>query len=67
MPLLLKNNAANSLVEDYAACLELRSEECQVVENSSDDPGVLIMQVIENVFYSVFVLFVVWMTLNFRF
>lgn len=50
VPLLLKNNAANSLVEDYAACLELRSEECQVVENSSDDPGVLIMQLlIENV------------------
>lgn len=54
VPLLLKNNAANSLVEDYAACLELRSEECQVVENSSDDPGVLIMQVVENAFYYFF-------------
>ncbi|CAN0838668.1 Nuclear pore complex protein NUP205 [Linum grandiflorum] len=44
--LLLKSNAAASLVEDYAACLELRSEECQVIENSADDPGVLIMQLL---------------------
>lgn len=43
--LLLKYNAASSLVEDYAACLELRSEESQIVENSGEDPGVLIMQV----------------------
>ena len=43
--LLLKSNAASSLIEDYAACLELRSEECQIIESSSDDPGVLIMQV----------------------
>jgi nuclear pore complex protein Nup205 len=43
--LLLKSNAASSLIEDYAACLELRLEECQIIENSSDDPGVLIMQV----------------------
>lgn len=43
--LLLKSNAASSLVEDYASCLELRSEECHVIENSGDDPGVLIMQV----------------------
>ena len=43
--LLLKSNAANSLVEDYAACLESRAEESQNVENSSDDPGVLILQV----------------------
>ncbi|XWS17148.1 hypothetical protein CRYUN_Cryun33cG0043500 [Craigia yunnanensis] len=48
--LLLKSNAANSLVEDYAACLELRSQECQVIENNGDDPGILIMQVlIDNV------------------
>ncbi|XVF88378.1 hypothetical protein PTKIN_Ptkin19aG0046000 [Pterospermum kingtungense] len=48
--LLLKSNAANSLVEDYAACLELRSQECQVLENSGDDPGILIMQLlIDNV------------------
>lgn len=43
--LLLKSNAATCLVEDYAACLELRSEECQIIENSANDPGVLIMQV----------------------
>lgn len=48
--LLLKSNAASSLIEDYAACLELRLEECQIIENSSDDPGVLIMQLlIDNV------------------
>ncbi|CAK7343274.1 unnamed protein product [Dovyalis caffra] len=40
--LLLKSNAANSLVEDYAACLEGRSEECQIIENKADDPGLLI-------------------------
>lgn len=43
--LLLKSSASSSLIEDYAACLELRSEECQIMENSGDDPGVLIMQV----------------------
>ncbi|KAJ8753188.1 hypothetical protein K2173_017774 [Erythroxylum novogranatense] len=44
--ILLKSDAANSLVEDYAACLELRSEECQIIENSADDTGVLIMQLL---------------------
>ncbi|KAA8535090.1 hypothetical protein F0562_030093 [Nyssa sinensis] len=44
--LLLKSSAANSLIEDYAACLELRSDECQIIENSSDDPGVLILQLL---------------------
>ncbi|EPS63961.1 hypothetical protein M569_10821, partial [Genlisea aurea] len=43
--LLLKTNYASGLIEDYAACLELRSEECQVIEDSSMDSGVLIMQV----------------------
>lgn len=43
--LLLKSNVATSLVEDYASCLELRSQECQVIENGGDDPGILIMQV----------------------
>ena len=43
--LLLKSNAANSLIEDYAACLELRSEESQTVENNNDDPGILILKV----------------------
>lgn len=44
--LLLKYNAASSLVEDYAACLELRSEESQIIEKSGDDHGVLIMQLL---------------------
>ncbi|KAL2479697.1 Nuclear pore complex protein [Abeliophyllum distichum] len=44
--LLLKSNAAGGLIEDYAACLELRSEETQVIEESSEDPGVLIMQLL---------------------
>ncbi|KAK7411173.1 hypothetical protein VNO78_02605 [Psophocarpus tetragonolobus] len=43
--LLLKSNASNSLIEDYAACLEL-SEEFQNLENNNDDPVILIMQVI---------------------
>ncbi|KAK4397041.1 Nuclear pore complex protein, partial [Sesamum angolense] len=42
--LLLRSHSANGLTEDYAACLELRSEECQIIEDSSVDPGVLIMQ-----------------------
>ncbi|CAM8929010.1 unnamed protein product [Rhodiola kirilowii] len=46
--LLLKSNAANSLVEDYAACLENRSEESQDAENNNDDLGVLIMQLLIN-------------------
>nr|GEW31502.1 nuclear pore complex protein NUP205 [Tanacetum cinerariifolium] len=46
VPLLLKSNSASLLVEDYAACLEIRSEGCQLIENSSDDPGVLIMQLL---------------------
>ncbi|XAR66900.1 hypothetical protein NMG60_11013275 [Bertholletia excelsa] len=44
--LLLKSNASSSLIEDYAACLELRSEESQIIKNSSDDPGVLILQLL---------------------
>lgn len=43
--LLIKSNAAGSLIEDYAACLELRSEECQIIEDSREDSGVLILQV----------------------
>ncbi|KAI3814618.1 hypothetical protein L1987_14258 [Smallanthus sonchifolius] len=46
VPLLLKSNSAGLLVEDYAACLELSSEGCQIIENSSDDSGVLIMQLL---------------------
>ncbi|KAJ4837663.1 hypothetical protein Tsubulata_013874 [Turnera subulata] len=44
--LLLKSGAAGSLVEDYATCLEMRSEESQIIENRGDDPGVLIMQLL---------------------
>ncbi|KAK7411180.1 hypothetical protein VNO78_02612 [Psophocarpus tetragonolobus] len=44
--LLLKSNASNNLIEDYAACLQLRPEEFQNLENNNDDPGTLIMQVI---------------------
>lgn len=43
--LLLTSDAANGLTEDYAACLESRLEESHAVESSSNDPGVLIMQV----------------------
>ncbi|KFK26746.1 hypothetical protein AALP_AA8G287800 [Arabis alpina] len=46
VPMLIKINAANSLIEDYAACLELRMEEGDAVENSCDDLGVLIMQLL---------------------
>ncbi|XP_016651919.1 PREDICTED: nuclear pore complex protein NUP205 [Prunus mume] len=44
--LLLKSNAGSCLIEDYAACLELRSEACQIIENTSEDPGVLILQLL---------------------
>ncbi|PKU70654.1 hypothetical protein MA16_Dca018731 [Dendrobium catenatum] len=46
VPLLLKANAAKYLIEDYAACLEARFDESVVVENTKDDPGVLIMQLL---------------------
>lgn len=61
--LLLKSNAASSLIEDYAACLELRSEESQIIENSSEDPGVLILQVTPVYTYiklSSFTVFIFW-------
>ncbi|XP_042036809.1 nuclear pore complex protein NUP205-like isoform X2 [Salvia splendens] len=44
--LLLKSGTASTLIEDYAACLEMRSEECQIIEDSGTDPGVLIMQLL---------------------
>lgn len=48
--LLLKNNTAFSLIEDYATCLEMRAEESQIIEDSNEDAGVLIMQLlIDNV------------------
>ncbi|KAM0018026.1 putative nucleoporin [Helianthus debilis subsp. tardiflorus] len=48
VPLLLKSNSAGLLVEDYASCLEISSEGSQVIETSSDDSGVLIMQLLIN-------------------
>ncbi|KAL2929631.1 hypothetical protein RDABS01_035041 [Bienertia sinuspersici] len=44
--LLLKSHAASSLVEDYASCLEIRSQENQNLDNNSDDLGVLILQLL---------------------
>lgn len=44
--LLVKSNAANSLVEDYASCLETRLQESQNIENCSVDLGVLILQLL---------------------
>ncbi|KAF3631057.1 hypothetical protein FXO37_28190 [Capsicum annuum] len=41
--LLLKSNAAGSLVEDYAACLEFRSEECQIIKDCREDSVALVM------------------------
>ncbi|KAK4781282.1 hypothetical protein SAY87_017388 [Trapa incisa] len=47
--LLLKANAANALIEDYAACLESRSNESEATDNAND-PGTLIMQLmIDNI------------------
>ncbi|WOL09223.1 nuclear pore complex protein [Canna indica] len=44
--LLLKSNAAKLLIEDYATCLESRFDECQSIENTKDDAGVLILQLL---------------------
>ncbi|VFQ73605.1 unnamed protein product [Cuscuta campestris] len=44
--LLLKSNVAGCLVEDYASCLELCSEECQSIEDMSEDPCILILQLL---------------------
>lgn len=57
--LLLNSNAASSLVEDYASCLEIRSQESQSVDNSSDDLGVLILQVLEHCLRVAFIFLVV--------
>ncbi|XP_031489765.1 nuclear pore complex protein NUP205 isoform X2 [Nymphaea colorata] len=46
VPLLLESGSADSLIEDYAACLEVRSEETQALDNISDDSGVLILQLL---------------------
>ncbi|KAK1312026.1 hypothetical protein QJS10_CPA07g00690 [Acorus calamus] len=44
--LLLKSNASKYLIMDYASCLESRSEESQIIENTKDDVGVLIIQLL---------------------
>ncbi|KMZ59250.1 hypothetical protein ZOSMA_6G01850 [Zostera marina] len=44
--LLLKSGTAKYLIEDYAACLESRLEESGTLENTKDDTGVLIMQLL---------------------
>ncbi len=44
--LLLKADVAKSVIEDYAACLEFRFDDFQVIENTKDDVGVLILQVV---------------------
>ncbi|KAL4195214.1 hypothetical protein AMTRI_Chr05g72240 [Amborella trichopoda] len=46
VPLLLESNASNNLIEDYAACLEMRAEECLVTDTLSDDIGVMILQLL---------------------
>ncbi|PHT33961.1 26S protease regulatory subunit 7 [Capsicum baccatum] len=40
----LISERTRSLVEDYASCLELRSEECQIIKDCREDSGVLILQ-----------------------
>lgn len=44
--LLLKDNVSKSVIEDYAACLEYRFDDFQVIENTKDDVGVLILQLL---------------------
>uniref|UniRef100_A0A0D9VDH3 Nuclear pore complex protein NUP205 n=1 Tax=Leersia perrieri TaxID=77586 RepID=A0A0D9VDH3_9ORYZ len=44
--LLLKADVAKSVIEDYAACLEYRFDDFQVIENTKDDVGVLILQLL---------------------
>ncbi|VAI45227.1 unnamed protein product [Triticum turgidum subsp. durum] len=44
--LLLKEDVAKSVIEDYAACLEFRFDDFQVIENTKDDVGVLILQLL---------------------
>ncbi|XP_073116730.1 nuclear pore complex protein NUP205 isoform X3 [Elaeis guineensis] len=44
--LLLKSSAAKCLIEDFATCLELRFDEYQVIENTKDDVGILILQLL---------------------
>jgi len=51
VPLLLKLNAAKSLIEDFATLLESRFDECSAMENSKNDAGILILQVVQDTFF----------------
>lgn len=44
--LLLKADVGKTVIEDYAACLEFRFDDFQVIEDTKDDVGVLILQVV---------------------
>ena len=44
--LLLKADVGKMVIEDYAACLEFRFDDFQVIEDTKDDVGVLILQVV---------------------
>ncbi|TVU02504.1 hypothetical protein EJB05_51989 [Eragrostis curvula] len=44
--LLLKADVAKAIIEDYAACLEFRFDDSQVIDNTKDDVGVLILQLL---------------------
>ena len=43
--IILEAGIADGLTEDYAACLEARSQEIQAPESLKEDIGVLILQV----------------------
>jgi hypothetical protein len=42
---MLEAGVADSITEDYAACLEARGQEIQAPESLKEDIGVLILQV----------------------
>ena len=44
--LLLEADVGKTVIEDYAACLEFRFDDFQVIEDTKDDVGVLILQVV---------------------
>ncbi|KAG2649322.1 hypothetical protein PVAP13_1NG109800 [Panicum virgatum] len=46
VPLLLEADVGKTVIEDYAACLEFRFDDFQVIEDTKDDVGVLILQLL---------------------
>ncbi|PAN04611.1 hypothetical protein PAHAL_1G079100 [Panicum hallii] len=44
--LLLEADVGKTVIEDYAACLEFRFDDFQVIEDTKDDIGVLILQLL---------------------